>query len=71
MEDPDKSLLESGDEEDSRSSRASQLSTTDKPHVCSYPGCSSAFSKPSRLLQHTRVHTGEVSKIFSFVMSSI
>ena len=65
MEDTDKSfeMEESSDDEDSQASKTSQLSTA-KRHVCTYPGCISAFSKPSRLVQHVRIHTGEVSKVF-------
>ena len=30
-------------------------------YVCSYPDCNKFFSKPSRLVQHMRTHTGEAS----------
>ena len=30
-------------------------------HVCPYEGCDKFFSRPSRLDQHKRTHTGEVS----------
>lgn len=33
-----------------------------KRHACTYPGCKSSFGKPSRLVTHLRVHSGEVSK---------
>ena len=31
-------------------------------YCCTYEGCVASFGKPSRLEQHTRVHTGEVLK---------
>ena len=30
-------------------------------HVCTYEGCDKFFSRPFRLAQHIRTHTGEVS----------
>ena len=31
-----------------------------KRYKCTYIGCSAAFGKPSRLVQHERVHSGDV-----------
>ena len=31
-----------------------------KRYKCTYQGCSAAFGKPSRLVQHERVHSGDV-----------
>ena len=30
-------------------------------HACTYTGCDKTFNRPSRLLIHTRTHTGEVN----------
>lgn len=30
-----------------------------KRHVCTHPGCNAAFSRPNRLVIHTRSHTGD------------
>lgn len=34
-------------------------SSRPKNHLCDYPGCDKAYSKPSLLEQHKRTHTGE------------
>ncbi|KAI0079577.1 hypothetical protein K474DRAFT_1658926 [Panus rudis PR-1116 ss-1] len=33
--------------------------STDRRYKCSYNGCTKAYSKPSRLVEHERAHTGE------------
>ena len=33
-----------------------------RPYQCTYPGCSKAYTKPSRLQEHQRSHTGEVGR---------
>lgn len=35
-----------------------------KRYQCTYNGCNKAYSKPSRLVEHERSHTGEVSTGF-------
>lgn len=40
-----------------RTSSSSSLTV----HVCTYEGCDKFFSRPCRLAQHMRTHTGEVS----------
>ncbi|CAO3564568.1 unnamed protein product [Mortierella alpina] len=45
-----------------RSSRVSSVKSTPprpKPYICLYPGCEKAYSRPSRLQEHERAHTGE------------
>lgn len=39
------------------------LPHTKKRYQCTYDGCNNAYSKPSRLAEHERSHTGEVSRI--------
>jgi general transcription factor IIIA len=34
-----------------------------RPYACTYSGCNKAYSKPSRLKEHERSHTGEVSSL--------
>lgn len=48
------------------SSTTSLVSTTKKTgrpkrYICSHEGCSKAYTKPSRLAEHERSHTGQVS----------
>lgn len=33
---------------------------TKKPYICDFEGCDKSFSKPARLAEHARSHTGEV-----------
>lgn len=33
----------------------------DKKYKCDYPDCNEAFSRPSKLKSHKRLHTGEVT----------
>lgn len=41
-------------------------SRTVKRYKCSYAACMKAYSKPSRLAEHERSHTGDVSVCYSF-----
>jgi hypothetical protein len=59
MEDSNSTMsTEDTDDDDPQTSTVS----SEKPHACTYPGCKSSFGRPSRLVTHIRVHTGEVSK---------
>lgn len=53
----------------SNSSRTSaKLYRSQRCHYsCEVPGCKRKFSRPSRLEQHSRIHTGEVSLIVCFI----
>lgn len=35
-------------------------SKVERPYRCTYEGCSKAYTKPSRLAEHERSHTGDV-----------
>lgn len=52
--------------ESANSSRSSTVSV----HVCPYENCNKFFSRPFRLNQHVRTHTGEVSITLSFSLIS-
>jgi general transcription factor IIIA len=50
-----------GSESDAAAATSAQRVVIDKrPYLCTHPGCSKAYSKPSRLAEHERSHTGEV-----------
>lgn len=40
-------------------------------HACTYEGCDKFFSRPSRLNQHIRTHTGEVSIMLCHVCRAL
>ena len=40
------------------------LPHTEKRYACTYHGCQKSYSKPSRLAEHERSHTGDVSNSF-------
>lgn len=44
----------------------SLVSNTKKCYQCSYKGCEKAYTKPSRLEEHERSHTGQVSFFYYF-----
>ncbi|KAF9952302.1 hypothetical protein BGZ65_005368, partial [Modicella reniformis] len=44
------------------SSSTSASSSKEKMYKCLYPGCEKAYAKPSRLTEHERVHTEEVTR---------
>ena len=39
----------------------------ERRYRCSYEGCSKAYTKPSRLAEHERVHTGDVCRYLCFL----
>ena len=41
--------------------QASSAGQQDKKYKCVYPGCDKSYTKPSRLAEHERAHSGEVS----------
>ncbi|KAG0199522.1 hypothetical protein BGX28_007243 [Mortierella sp. GBA30] len=43
----------------SRSSSVQKAPVRSKLYVCQYPECGKSYSRPSRLLEHERAHTGE------------
>lgn len=47
------------------------LPHTKKRYQCTYNGCNNAYSKPSRLAEHERSHTGEVSRILLSLLSHL
>lgn len=40
------------------------VENTKKKYRCTYQGCTKAYTKPTRLQEHERSHTGEVSCLF-------
>ena len=38
--------------------KAEKMVVKAKQHVCDFPGCNLTFSRPSRLNNHMRIHTG-------------
>jgi general transcription factor IIIA len=42
----------------------SPSSNPSKPYCCKFDGCTKAYKKPSRLAEHERSHTGEVSAYY-------
>ena len=61
MEDSKEDSKMSSEDTDDDNPQTSTVSS-EKRHACTYPGCKSSFGRPSRLVTHLRVHTGEVSK---------
>ena len=47
----------------------SLVSNTKRCYQCSYKGCEKAYTKPSRLEEHERSHTGHVSFFRSFLLT--
>jgi len=43
------------------------VADTKKHYHCTYEGCDKAYSKPSRLEEHERSHTGDVSLLLHSV----
>ena len=41
------------------------MAARENVHVCDYKRCGKSFSKEIRLVEHKRMHTGEVKKCFS------
>ena len=41
-----------------KAAKAEEVAVKAKQHVCEFPGCNLAFSRPSRLNNHMRIHTG-------------
>lgn len=46
-------------EEDEEEEDDKDETTGSKRLVCKHPGCNRQFSRPSRLLTHSRIHTGQ------------
>ena len=42
-----------------------KMAARENVHVCDYKRCGKSFSKEIRLVEHKRMHTGEVKKMFS------
>lgn len=47
-------------EEDEEEEDDKDETTGSKRLVCKHPGCNRQFSRPSRLLTHSRIHTGQL-----------
>ncbi len=56
--------------EDDKSTDEGNEKPVNKRYKCTYEGCSVAFGKPSRLVQHERIHSGEVCSFNIFVLNS-
>ena len=41
-----------------------KMAARENVHVCDYKRCGKSFSKEIRLVEHKRMHTGEVKKCF-------
>ena len=50
------------------STKQEKVSNGEKSYICDFEGCMKAYTKPSRLIEHQRTHTGEVcsTKLFPF-----
>ena len=42
------------------------MAAQENGHVCDFKNCGKAFSKEIRLVEHKRMHTGEVQLVFYF-----
>lgn len=55
---------------DDKSTDEGNKKSVKKRYKCTHEDCSAAFGKPSRLVQHERIHSGEVCAFNSFDLNS-